>query len=70
MIDAREVGFGREANEQLARLLHDAKSQDVFASVCVIVPSNYVAVTLRRDLATATNGAPTWVATGMVAKHF
>ena len=31
MIDAREVGFGREANEQLARLLHDAKSQDVFA---------------------------------------
>ena len=35
VIDAREVGFGREANEQLARLLHDVKSQDVFAPVCV-----------------------------------
>ena len=70
MIDAREVGFGREANEQLAQLLHDAKLQDVFASVCVIVPSNYVAVTLRRELATGDYGATSWVATGLVGTNF
>ena len=70
MIDAREVGFGREANERLARLLHDAKSQDVFASVCVIVPSNYVAVTLRRELATGDYGATSWVGTGLVGTDF
>ena len=61
MIDGREVGFGSEANEQLAGLLRDAKSQDVFAPVCVIVPSNYVAVTLRRELATGNYGATSWV---------
>ncbi len=70
MIDAREVGFGRDANEQLAQLLHDAKLQDVFASVCVIVPSNYVAVTLRRELATGDYGATSWVGTGLVGTDF
>ena len=70
MIDAREVGFGREANEQLARLLHDVKSQDVFAPVCVIVPSNYVAVTLRRELATGSYGPTSWVGSGLVGTDF
>ena len=70
MIDAREVGFGSEANEQLAGLLHDAKSQDVFAPVCVIVPSNYVAVTLRRELATGNYGATSWVGSGLVGTDF
>lgn len=70
MIDACEVGFGREANEQLAQLLRDAKSEDVFASACVIVPSNYVAVTLRRELATGDFGATSWVGKGLVGTDF
>ena len=70
MIDGREVGFGSEANEQLAGLLRDAKSQDVFAPVCVIVPSNYVAVTLRRELATGNYGATSWVGSGLVGTDF
>ncbi|MDP7068023.1 MAG: PD-(D/E)XK nuclease family protein, partial [Acidimicrobiales bacterium] len=50
--------------------LHDAKSQDVFAPVTVIVPSNYVAVALRRELATGDYGPTSWVGTGLVGTQF
>lgn len=70
VIDARAVTFGRDANEKLAQLLHDAKSQDVFAPVTVIVPSNYVAVALRRELATGDYGPTSWVGTGLVGTQF
>ncbi len=70
MIDTSAVGFGHAANQQLAALLRTAKSQDVFAPVCVIVPSNYVAVTLRRDLAKGDYGPTSAIGSGLVATNF
>ena len=70
VIDAHMVGFGQDANERLSQLLHDAKSEDVFAPVCVIVPSNYVAVTLRRELASGDYGPTSWVGVGLVGTDF
>ncbi len=70
VIDAHMVGFGQDANERLSQLLHDAKSDDVFAPVCVIVPSNYVAVTLRRELASGDYGPTSWVGVGLVGTDF
>ena len=70
MIDTSAVGFGQAANQQLAALLRTAKSQDVFAPVCVIVPSNYVAVTLRRDLAKGDYGPTSAIGSGLVATNF
>ena len=70
MIDTSAVGFGKAANRQLAALLRTAKSQDVFAPVSVIVPSNYVAVTLRRDLAKGDYGPTSAVGNGLVATNF
>ena len=70
VIETLAVSFGREANERLVDLIREAKDQDVFAPVTVIVPSNYVAVTLRRDLASGNSGATSWVGAGLVATAF
>ena len=70
VIETLAVSFGREANERLVDLIREAKDQDVFAPVTVIVPSNYVAVTLRRDLASGNYGATSWVGAGLVATDF
>ena len=70
MIDALAVSFGRDANEKLVGLVRAAKKNDVFAPVTVIVPSNYVAVTLRRDLASGDYGTTSPVGAGLVATDF
>jgi len=70
VIEAVAVSFGRDANEKLVGLVREVKKRDVFAPVTVIVPSNYVAVTLRRDLASGDYGATSWVGAGLVATDF
>ena len=70
VIEALAVSFGRDANEKLVDLVRGTKARDVFAPVTVIVPSNYVAVTLRRDLASGDYGTTSWVGTGLVATDF
>ncbi len=48
VIETLAVSFGREANERLVDLIREAKDQDVFAPVTVIVPSNYVELVAKR----------------------
>jgi|TARA_B100000929_G_scaffold6056_2_gene5090 hypothetical protein len=70
VIDVRAVGFGRTAPEQLSRLIRESKQDDVFAPVSVIVPTNYAAVNLRRDLAGGEFGATSEVGRGLVGTSF
>ena len=69
VIETLAVSFGREANERLVDLIRKQRSR-CLCSVTVIVPSNYVAVTLRRDLASGNYGATSWVGAGLVATDF
>src|SRR5436305_14912830 len=54
--DATGVAFGRAAVELLADQVHRAKAGDPLAPVTVVVPSNYVGVAMRRELARRGNG--------------
>ena len=70
MIDLRAVSFGRDATEKLAQLFRDSKGEDVFAPVSVIVPTNFAAVSLRRNLASGQYGPTSRVGTGLVGANF
>ena len=46
----RLVGYGQSACDELAAVVRDAKADDPFAPVTVLVRSNYEGVALRREL--------------------
>lgn len=46
----RLVGYGQPASDELEAFVHDAKADDPFAPVTVLVRSNYEGVALRREL--------------------
>src|SRR5436190_11868924 len=54
--DVTGVAFGRPAVELLAEQVRTAKDGDPLAPVTVVVPSNYVGVAMRRELARRGNG--------------
>src|SRR3954453_9662524 len=54
--DVAAIAFGRPAAELLADQVHEAKPGDPLAPVTVVVPSNYVGVAMRRELARTGNG--------------
>lgn len=70
VIELEAVSFGRDATEKLSGLLRDSKAEDVFTPVSVIVPTNYAAVSLRRDLASGEYGPTSWVGTGLISTNF
>ena len=70
VIELEAVSFGRDATEKLSGLLRDSKAEDVFTPVSVIVPTNYAAVSLRRDLASGEYGPTSWVGTGLINTNF
>ena len=70
VIDLEAVSFGRDATEKLSGLVRDSKTKDVFTPVTVIVPTNYAAVSLRRDLASGKYGPTSWVGTGLINTNF
>lgn len=49
-LEAVGVGFGAEAREALADFVQRAKMDDPLAAVTVVVPSNYMGLSLRREL--------------------
>src|SRR3954466_580436 len=54
--DATGTAFGRAAADLLAEQVRTAKDGDPLAPVTVVVPSNYVGVAMRRELARRGNG--------------
>ena len=65
-MEVRATAFGREAAVALRDLLRAHKHDDPLARATVLVPTNYVGVSIRRRLASGDLGAITSVGRGLV----
>ncbi|MFT7649902.1 MAG: ATP-dependent helicase/nuclease subunit B [Candidatus Poriferisodalaceae bacterium] len=66
MLRVRPTPFGRPAAERLRQLISDIKADDPLVPVTVLVPTNYVGVSIRRQLASGELGQVTSAGTGLV----
>jgi hypothetical protein len=64
------VSFGKNASEQLAKCIAEAKQLDPLTSVTVLVPSNYASVSIRRQLAAGQHGPTYKLGAGVIAVDF
>jgi ATP-dependent helicase/nuclease subunit B len=69
-VDVITTPYGPPALEALARVVAAAKSGEPLAPVTVVVPSNHVGVTARRNLATGRFGPITARGTGIIGVTF
>lgn len=71
-LSIRRVGYGRPACDELEAFVRDAKVDDPFAPVTVVVRSNYEGVALRRQLTRqrAESAGPEQAHCGLVAIEF
>ena len=70
MITVQVVSFGKNASEQLAKCIAEAKQLDPLTSVTVLVPSNYASVSIRRQLAAGQHGPTYKLGAGVIAVDF
>jgi ATP-dependent helicase/nuclease subunit B len=70
VITVQVVSFGKNASEQLAKCIAEAKQLDPLTSVTVLVPSNYASVSIRRQLAAGQHGPTYKLGAGVIAVDF
>jgi hypothetical protein len=66
VLRVRPTPFGRPAASRLRQLISDIKADDPLVPVTVLVPTNYVGVSVRRQLAAGDLGAVTSAGVGLV----